>query len=67
MVDTEGKPELTSVFDSEFKYRVGDKITPRNGFDLAYNIECAPGIHFFLTREEAEAYYIPIYRLPVRK
>lgn len=67
VVDTDGKTELTSIFDGEFKYRVGDKITPRNGFDLAYNIECAPGIHFFLTREEAEAYNIPMHRLPVRK
>ncbi len=67
VVDTVGKPELTSIFDREFKYRVGDEITPKNGFDLAYNVECASGIHFFLTREEAEAYHIPVHKLPVRK
>jgi len=62
VIDTGGKPELTSIFDGEFKYRVGDEITPKNGFDLAYNIECAPGIHFFLTREEAEKYNLPAKR-----
>ena len=59
VTDTDGKPELSSIFDKEFKYRVGDEIAPTGGFELMYNVECAPGIHFFLTREEAEAYNIP--------
>lgn len=67
VVDTDGKPELSSIFDKEFKYRVGDEIAPIGEFELMYNVECAPGIHFFLTREEAEAYNIPMHRLPVRK
>lgn len=56
VVDTNGKPELSSIFDRGFKYRVGDEIVPKGEFDLMYNAECASGIHFFLTREEAERY-----------
>lgn len=59
VTDTDGKPELSSIFDKEFKYRVGDEIAPVGEFDLMYNIECASGIHFFLTREEAERYNLP--------
>ena len=36
-------------------YYVGDEITVYN-FDCKYNEECSRGIHFFLTREEAEDY-----------
>ena len=34
---------------------VDDEFTVYN-FDCMYNNECAPGIHFFMTREEAEKY-----------
>ena len=38
-----------------FSYYVGDVIEIFN-FNCEYNIECAEGIHFFKTREEAENY-----------
>ena len=38
-----------------FSYYVGDKIEVYN-FNCEYNTECAEGIHFFRTREEAENY-----------
>ena len=38
-----------------FSYYVGDVIEVFN-FDCEYNVECAEGIHFFKTREEAENY-----------
>lgn len=37
-------------------YYVGDEFNIYD-FDLQYNEECAPGIHFFMTRKEAEDYY----------
>ena len=43
---------------SEYKYMsyyVGDEFTVYN-FNCEYNTECASGIHFFMTREEAEEY-----------
>lgn len=36
-------------------YYVGDEFNIYD-FDLQYNEECAPGIHFFMTREKAEKY-----------
>ena len=36
-------------------YYVGDEFTIYN-FDCRYNTECGEGIHFFMTREEAEQY-----------
>ena len=38
-----------------FSYYVGDVIEVFN-FNCEYNVECAEGIHFFRTREEAEYY-----------
>ena len=38
-----------------FSYYVGDKIEVYN-FNCEYNTECAEGIHFFKSREEAENY-----------
>ena len=38
-----------------FSYYVGDKIEVYN-FNCEYNTECAEGIHFFRTRNEAENY-----------
>ena len=38
-----------------FSYYVGDKIEVYN-FNCEYNTECAEGIHFFRTRDEAENY-----------
>jgi len=46
---------FSSVYDSSFIYRVGEKITP-NGFDENRWDECSNGVHFFITRWEAENY-----------
>ena len=46
-----------SKHDPTFKYNVGETIRPIGAeFDTNRWNECAPGIHFFLTRAEAEAY-----------
>lgn len=46
-----------SITNCYMSYYVGDEITIYD-FDCKYNEECSEGIHFFLTREEAEAYEI---------
>ena len=44
-----------SGYDSEFEYRVGEIVKVDN-FDTNRWNECAPGIHFFITRKEAVDY-----------
>jgi hypothetical protein len=44
-----------SFYDPSVIYEVGRTITPST-WDNDIRIECAGGIHFFLSREEAEAY-----------
>ena len=44
-----------SGYDSEFEYRVGEIVKVDN-FDTDRWHECAPGIHFFITRKEAVDY-----------
>jgi len=46
---------LHSRHDPEFTYTPG-KILKVKDFDLAYNVECSTGIHFFRTKKEAENY-----------
>ena len=46
---------ITSNYDSVFLYKVGEIVKVEN-FDTNRWNECAPGIHFFLTREEAVKY-----------
>ena len=41
--------------DETFAYKVGETVYP-NDFNCEYYEECAEGIHFFRTREEAEEY-----------
>jgi len=48
--------EGASQYDCGFVYKVGETVRPTNGFDPDRWNECAGGIHFFLTREEAEDY-----------
>ena len=55
VIDMQGETELSSIHDNDFKYHVGDEIEITD-FDERYNVECSTGIHFFLTREEAENY-----------
>ena len=50
-----GVTEVASGYDGNFKYRVGETIEEPAFCDDRW-IECAPGIHFFITRKEAEDY-----------
>ena len=45
-----------SLWDYDFTYKVGEVVTEPN-YDGDTRVECTRGIHFFLTREEAENYY----------
>lgn len=47
--------EVYSFFDMNFVYRVGDTVSVWN-FDDDRKKECASGIHFFITRQEAVDY-----------
>lgn len=47
--------EVCSNHDKTFIYRVGEVVTVDDFDDDRWN-ECAPGIHFFITREEAVRY-----------
>lgn len=57
--DLEGNPLLTtsvaSKWDKEFIYEVGKEVSVSNFDENRFN-ECAPGIHFFITRGEAVNY-----------
>jgi hypothetical protein len=44
-----------SNYEPDFKYKVGE-IVEVEDFSLRYNLECASGIHFFRTKEEAIDY-----------
>ena len=54
VISIEGADRAFSIHN-HMSYYVGDEITIYD-FNCQYNIECAEGIHFFLTREEAENY-----------
>jgi hypothetical protein len=45
-----------SAYSDTFVYKVGETVYPENGFDENRWEECAGGIHFFITRLEAERY-----------
>ncbi len=47
-----------SMHDGGFCYRVGETVTPAS-YDADVRQECLPGIHFFQTKEEAQAYKQP--------
>ena len=47
--------EAYAQYDSNFKYTVGETVSVDDFEDDRY-IECAPGIHFFINREEAVRY-----------
>lgn len=49
-------PSAQSIFDYEFIYRVGETVTPSSPFYENRWEECGPGIHFFMTKEEALSY-----------
>jgi uncharacterized protein YjbI with pentapeptide repeats len=45
-----------SDYDNSVIYRPGEKVSPKNGWDENRWAECSAGIHFFITRKEAENY-----------
>ena len=47
--------KAVSEFDADFVYRVGEIVIVDDFDDNRWN-ECAPGIHFFITRQEAVDY-----------
>ena len=46
---------VLSDFDKNFVYEIG-KVVEVSNFCEDRKIECAPGIHFFITRQEAVDY-----------
>lgn len=55
-IDLGDSIEAYSMYDNDFKYRVGNIITPDLQFNENRWIECASGIHFFINRQEAVDY-----------
>jgi hypothetical protein len=57
IVEADGTPatEGVSLHDAAFAYRVGEEVTPHEWCADRWQ-ECAGGIHFYLTREEAKAH-----------
>lgn len=47
---------ILSMYDYNFKYEVGNTIESKKKFDSNREHECSSGIHFFLSRFDAEAY-----------
>jgi hypothetical protein len=56
VVSIEGATKARSDYDYGFTYEVGQVVKPTREFDDNWQNECSTGIHFFITREEAEAY-----------
>lgn len=54
VLEIEGTNRATSIYNG-MSYYVGDRFTIYN-FNCEYNAECASGIHFFMTKEEAVNY-----------
>jgi len=55
----DGDNEVTegfSMHDTSFKYVKGEIVNPKQPFSEDWQNECASGIHFFITRIEAENY-----------
>ena len=52
----EGVTEAHSTHDSSFIYRLGEIVEVKD-FDTNRWNECSSGIHFFMTRAEAETWY----------
>jgi hypothetical protein len=57
ITDLEGSPKPCglSLYTSSFLYEVGKTVAP-DKWDGDVRVECASGIHFFLSRKEAENY-----------
>ena len=50
-----GAPLITSNYDKNFIYKVGEKVEVPDFDENRWN-ECSTGIHFFITRDEAVRY-----------
>ena len=50
-----GQDSISSGYNSSFIYKVGETVSVDNFDDCRWH-ECAPGIHFFVTRQEAVNY-----------
>jgi hypothetical protein len=50
-----GATEAVSTYDQTFVYHKGEIVRP-DKWDDDWTNECSSGVHFFITREEAEAY-----------
>ena len=48
--------EVKSNYDPNFTYRVGETVEVKDFDEDRFN-ECAPGIHFFINREDAVFYH----------
>ncbi|CEG08743.1 Type III effector pipB2 [Afipia felis] len=55
VIEVIGGDQGVSQHDSSTKYIAGQRVTP-DKFDENWVDECSSGIHFFITRAEAEAY-----------
>ncbi len=56
VIDIDGDlDKAVSDYNDHFFYCKGEMVYP-DDFNCMYNVECAEGIHFFRTREEAENY-----------
>ena len=58
ITELDGAPagnEVRSNYDADFVYRIGETVEVNNFDENRWN-ECAPGIHHFITRKEAEGY-----------
>ena len=56
VLEIEGSNTAYSEHDNNFIYEVGKRVVPKLPFDENWQEECASGIHFFITRLEAENY-----------
>jgi hypothetical protein len=52
-----GAAKAFSENDPKFSYEVGQRVTPTKPFDENWMEECSTGIHFFITKLEAENYF----------
>jgi len=57
VISIDGSDVGISSHDGETEYRAGAKVVANKWDDNRWN-ECSTGIHFFITREEAEAYIL---------
>ena len=55
IIDMGGYDVLHSSYKIDFEYKLNQEIVIED-FNLMYNVECASGFHFFMTKEEAEKY-----------